>query len=142
MLFPDANSSDILEKTTANLMHMLRKHNIGLRYYYDPADNSYYLKLDDGMLYAVRISDHEDPHSAYRYDIGPHVKQCSRVFEDNFVRYLYPADRIYNLILDILREKQEKIDRYGLDKYIRHRAVIVRSKQNLRGFWVNSIKIL
>lgn len=101
--------------------------------------NSIYLKLDFGVCNSIRISDHPGKkHLKYRYNIGPFVK-VYREEKDRYPRLYYQAGKARNLVRRILRDREDKIARYGPEMY--HRLMQKNRQDNAgnRGFWREAV---
>lgn len=98
--------------------------------------NSIYLKFDYGVANSLRISDHPGKqYLKYRFNLmnrqagTPHYQ----ILREGLVMHFYPPEELDNLVQEILRAKQEKINYYP-----RYDAVIAKAKferNRTRGFW-------
>ena len=80
--------------------------------------NSIYLKLDYGVCCGIRISDHSGRKKYhYRFNVIKNFKGDKIVYFNNLVSYFYTFDEIPQLLNNVQEEKQEKIKKYGIDKY-------------------------
>lgn len=140
---PTITSDNHMVVLAAVLAGELKKHNISLRYYSSVTTSSCYLKLDDGVLHSIRISDHPRKKQLnYRYEIGPHIDCRKTIYHGkNICEKYYPVDAINYLINDILNEKRNRIKRWGKRGYehMRRRNIKIHSKE--MGFWKKSIKL-
>lgn len=129
-------SQSVLDHITDTLVHELKAHGIDLLYYGAYGTKSRYLKMDDGMLHSIRISDHPGKqHLKYRYEIGPHISQQHCVMKQGFPCHKYPADVINQLLTDILKERDTRLRTYGPAKYAYYRQKSVEENRNKKGFW-------
>ncbi len=101
--------------------------------------NSIYLKLDFGVCNSIRISDHPGKkHLKYRYNIGPFVTGY-REETDRYPRLYYQAGKARNLVRRILRDREDRMARYGPDGY---RHLMQKNRQDnagSRGFWREAV---
>ncbi len=92
--------------------------------------NSIYLKLDYGVCNSIRISDHPGKkHLKYRYNIGTFVTGY-REEKDRYPRLYYQAGKTRNLVRRILRDREDKLARYGPDGYRRLMQKNRQDKEN------------
>lgn len=80
--------------------------------------NTVYLKLDEGMAFGVRISDHEDAiHRPYLYNIiTTGIKHKTR-WNGVTHRFYYKPDEFYRCINRILKTRQARIKTMQLARY-------------------------
>jgi hypothetical protein len=101
--------------------------------------NSVYLKLDYGLLYSVRISDHPGKrYLSYRFNAIYHYHGPRYVDSEwNWKREFYslePSD-LNQLCLQIIRLRKRRISAYGY--YVYQEKMIDSKIKNLnsKGFW-------
>lgn len=73
----------------------------------------------------------------YRYNIGLWICEPSKV-RDKYDRYYYPADQVDDLVRQILKDRDEKIRKYGPRAY---ESFMEKNRiHNLyaKGFWDKS----
>lgn len=95
--------------------------------------NSIYLKLDYGVLNSIRISDHRGKkYLKYRYNIGPYVKE----FKTNRDKQIfYRADKAKNLIKKVRKDRIEKMNKYGEQRYKKFMQNNIKENHGKSGFW-------
>ncbi len=104
--------------------------------------NSIYLKLDYGVCNSIRISDHPGKkHLKYRYNIGTFVTGY-REEKDRYPRLYYQAGKTRNLVRRILRDREDKLARYGPDGYRRLMQKNRQDNAGSRGFWQEAVLLL
>lgn len=97
--------------------------------------DSIYLKLDYGVCNSIRISNHNGKrYLKYRYNIGSHIPKY-RMAHDRYDRYYYPACQVAALIRKIEEDRQQKIKRYGPQRYKHMMEENLKEHQNAPGFW-------
>lgn len=80
--------------------------------------SSIYLKLDYGLACGIRIADHPGKKKYnYRFNVIKDYKGDKVIIKDGLVCYFYNFDEIDTLINSVLKEKEEKIKKYGLSNY-------------------------
>lgn len=101
--------------------------------------NSVYLKLDYGLLYSIRISDHPGkPHLNYRFNAIYHYRG-PRYFDTswNWNREFYslrPKD-LNELCLQIIKLRRHRLNTLGYYGYQEKMADLRRQNVNNKGFW-------
>lgn len=122
-----------------HIAEQLLEAGVDIRYYSAYSTSSRYMKLDDGVLDTVRISNHPGkPRLRYRYEIGPHIKKRRTVMKGGYPSHLYPEADIGILIGDILAERARRIDAWGEDRYASFREKNVRDNADAKGFWAQA----
>lgn len=115
------------------LIDILKEEGFILQGYESVTTNSFYLKLDYGVMKTIRISDHPaKSHLKYRYNIGPHHHKKEYVRQTQ--RFFYPEDAINDLVAQIKSDRRDRMDRYGM-KYFDYMQKNLNSKQHTQGFW-------
>lgn len=100
---------------------------------------SIYIKLDYGVGNTIRISDHKGyDHLSYKYNIRLDVKRNYIEKDKNgYIRYYIAPQNSEETILHIIRERDVKVRRMGLEKY----KALMRKKYDVNcetpGFWSN-----
>jgi hypothetical protein len=119
------------------IIQLLIDNGFAIQRYDAISTNSVYLKVDYGVCNSIRISDHIGySHLAYRYEmlIGKmngreHIKKngywCTR----------YGAKNYNELIDDIVRSREKKLQKYGFDGYDRLIDIQIKNNKNKPGFW-------
>lgn len=104
------------------LIQKLKKEGFIIQRYDAIKTKSIYLKLDYGMANSIRISDHKGyRYLSYRYNV-----ECWRECGKRQGRDKHGWDRFYyssckndikQLLQDIKKNKEQRIERYGEEKY-------------------------
>lgn len=133
------NATDIIVERIAK---RLLEAGVDIRYYSAYSTDSRYIKLDDGVLNTVRISNHPGkPRLCYRYEIGPHIKKRETVMKNGYPSHLYPEADIDILIRDILAERRHRINVWGESRYASFREKNIRDNANAKGFWAQAVPL-
>ena len=86
--------------------------------YNSKTTNSIYLKLDYGVCCGIRIADHNGKKKYhYRFNVYKDYKGDRIILRDNLISYFFTFDEIPELIKQVQIEKQNKVSKYGLEKY-------------------------
>lgn len=98
------------------------------------SSNSVYLKLDDGVVGTIRISDHRGKkHLRYKYNL---IKGCYRHKRNDkgIDRYFFPMSDIEILIEKLVYDRQVLKDKYG-ENYGKYMRMNRERGQEKNGFW-------
>lgn len=129
----------VLNQLTNTLIQKLKAHHIDLLYYEAYGTDSRYIKMDDGMLHSIRISNHPGKkHLKYRYEIGPHIDHKYCIHKQGFPCYKYSPKEIDQLIEDILHERKQRMKTYGPHMYTYYRNQNIEENKNKKGFWTKA----
>lgn len=80
--------------------------------------DSIYLKLDFGVCCGIRISNHNGKKKYhYRFNVIKDYKGDKITHFENLISYFYNFEELSQLIEKVVKEKEIKIERYGLTKY-------------------------
>lgn len=106
------------------------------------SSKSVYLKLDCGACNSIRISDHKGyRHLKYRYNIGSWIKK-RRSENDTYPRHYFPVNDASALVRRIVRDRDAKIKRFGIDQY---RSFVrdgeKQGKSATCGFWSQATEV-
>ena len=106
-------------KSIANIIsQQLLKLGFIVHRYNSKTTSSVYLKLDYGVCCGIRIADHNGKKKYhYRFNVYKDYKGDKIIVRDNLVSYFFTFDEIPELIKQVQIEKQNKISKYGLEKY-------------------------
>lgn len=112
-------------------------------YRYDAySTNSVYLKLDFGVCNSIRISDHKGKgYLKYRYNIGSHIKEKG-IQKDRYPRFYYPTEEVREMVKKICSDRDEKVKRYGQQRYEQFMGENKKEHANDKGFWAKSRRVL
>lgn len=105
--------------------------------------NSIYMKLDYGVMNSIRISDHKGKkHLKYRYNLLENRKQVNRHTNDISPRNFYGFQHVEDMLLDIYRDKLDRLNRYGAENYARYmQKNVIKNIGNL-GFWAKCTELV
>lgn len=80
--------------------------------------SSIYLKLDYGVSCGIRIADHPGKKKySYRFNIIKDYKGDKVVYKDGLICYFYDYNELDKVLEEIQKEKQNKLNKYGLSNY-------------------------
>ena len=80
--------------------------------------SSIYLKLDFGLACGIRIADHPGKKKySYRFNVIKNYKGNKVIIKDDLICYFYDYSEIENVIKAVQKEKQDKINKYGIKNY-------------------------
>ena len=80
--------------------------------------DSIYLKLDYGVCCGIRISNHSGKKKYhYRFNVIKDYKGDKIIHFENLISYFYNFEELPQLIEKVVKEKESKINKYGLTKY-------------------------
>ncbi len=100
------------------IIRKLKQKGYLIHKYYSKTTKSIYLKIDYGVCYGIRISDHNGKKKyCYRFNLIKQYAGPKKVMDRGYVRYFYDYKNIDELVADIDKEKQSKIKSYGLYNY-------------------------
>lgn len=108
------NEKKIAEILTTNL----KKLGFVVHRYDAYSTSSIYLKLDFGVCCGIRISNHNGKKKYhYRFNVIKDYKGDKITHFENLVSYFYNFEELPQLLQKVIEEKEEKIKKYGLEKY-------------------------
>lgn len=80
--------------------------------------SSIYLKLDYGVSCGIRIADHPGKKKySYRFNVIKDYKGDKVVYKDGLICYFYDYNELDKVLEEIQKEKQNKLNKYGLNNY-------------------------
>ena len=83
--------------------------------------SSIYLKLDFGLTCGIRIADHPGKKKySYRFNIIKDYVGDKVIIKDGLICRFYDFTELEEVIKAVQKEKQEKINKYGLQNYQKH----------------------
>lgn len=142
MRLHDLRKRDATDVIAEHIAKRLLEAGVDIRYYRAYSTDSRYMKLDDGVLNTVRISNHPGKQRlCYRYEIGPHIKKRKTVMKNGYPSHLYPEADIDILIGNILAERMRRINVWGESRYASFREKNVRDNANAKGFWAKAVPL-
>ena len=116
------------EKSIANiLVHKLIKNGFIVHRYNSFSTNSIYLKLDYGLACGIRIADHPGKKKYnYRFNVIKDYKGDKVITKGDLICYFYDFTELANVLSGAQKEKQAKINKYGIDNYNLYMAELSR----------------
>lgn len=89
--------------------------------YNSHSTSSIYLKLDYGLSCGIRISDHPGKKKySYRFNLIKDYVGDKVILKDGLICHFYDFNELNNVLKAIQQEKQQKINKYGLENYKRY----------------------
>lgn len=80
--------------------------------------SSIYLKLDYGLACGIRIADHPGRKKySYRFNVIKDYKGDKVILKDGLICRFYDFNELDSVLDAVQKEKQEKINKYGLQNY-------------------------
>ena len=108
------NGNDIANKLTSDLI----KLNFIVHRYNSHSTSSIYLKLDYGLSCGIRIADHEGRKKYhYRFNVLKDYKGARAIQRDGLTSYFFNYNELEKVLDAVKKEKQNKIEKYGTQKY-------------------------
>ncbi len=103
------------------LIEKLLENNFIVHRYNSHSTSSIYLKLDYGLSCGIRIADHPGKKKYhYRFNVIKDYEGDKVVVKDNLTSYFFTYNEIENVLDAVIKEKQQKVDKYGIDNYKRY----------------------
>lgn len=98
---------------------------------------SIYIKLDYGVGNSIRISDHNGyDYLSYKYNIRLDIKSdCVKKDKNGFIRYYIAPQNLEEFIQHIIRERDTKVRRIGINKYNEWMKKKYEINNETPGFW-------
>lgn len=102
------------------LIQRLLEMNFIVHRYNSYSTSSIYLKLDFGLSCGIRIADHPGKKKYhYRFNVIKDYKGNKVINRDNLVSYFFDYNELEKVLELVQKEKQSKIEKYGLQKYLK-----------------------
>lgn len=80
--------------------------------------SSIYLKLDYGVSCGIRIADHPGKKKySYRFNVIKDYTGDKVIYKDGLICRFYDFNELENILEAVQKEKQEKLNKYGLQNY-------------------------
>ncbi len=80
--------------------------------------SSIYLKIDYGLACGIRIADHPGKKKySYRFNVIKDYKGDKVILKDGIICYFYDFNELDSVLEAVQKEKQNKLNRYGLKNY-------------------------
>lgn len=86
--------------------------------YNSHSTNSIYLKLDYGLSCGIRIANHPGKKKySYRFNVIKDYVGNKVILKDGLICNFYDFNELDNVVNAVQKEKQDKINKYGLRNY-------------------------
>ena len=86
--------------------------------YNSHSTSSIYLKLDYGLSCGIRIADHPGKKKySYRFNVIKDYVGDKVILKDGLICNFYDFNELDNVVNTVQKEKQDKINKYGLRNY-------------------------
>lgn len=100
------------------LVEKLLDMNFVVHRYNSHSTSSIYLKLDYGLSCGIRIADHSGKKKYhYRFNVLKDYKGDKVINRDSLISYFFNYNEIENVLDAVQKEKQNKLEKYGLQNY-------------------------
>lgn len=107
--------------------------------YLEAKSGSMYIKLDYGVSKSLRIADHDGiNHLRYTYQIGSFISETGEFEHNGTLRHNYRVEDVDKMLADIIRYRDEKVNRYGILTYVDFMNENIQDNSKRRGFWSNA----
>lgn len=117
-----AKNDDIVNK----IREELSGRGIDVAVQYALSTSSAYLSFDGGLLRQARVGDHRGKGYEFLFEIGDHIPKYEEVpgtyRGKPYVRRLYPADAVLDLVRDVATYRAQLRAKYGPEWYEKERA--------------------
>lgn len=132
------NESVDLSAIAQEIISKLKYAGFNILRYDAYSTNSIYLKLDYGVCNTIRVSDHTGKkYLKYRYNLIAGLdKSYSEI--DKCPRYYYSLSDIDLMIKHIISDRDTKIHKYGVARYIKYMNDNKKNHKGDKGFWSQS----
>lgn len=89
--------------------------------YNSHSTSSIYLKLDYGLSCGIRIADHPGKKKySYRFNVIKDYVGNKVIIKDGLICRFYDFNELDSVLKAVQQEKQQKINKYGLENYQRY----------------------
>lgn len=89
--------------------------------YNSHSTSSIYLKLDFGLSCGIRIADHPGKKKySYRFNVIKDYVGNKVILKDGLICRFYDFNELDSVLNAVQQEKQQKINKYGLENYQRY----------------------
>lgn len=114
------------ERRLANkITNMLNKRGFIVELQFSKRSNSIYLILDNGACPGIRISDHRNDYSKYKFNVIKNYIGKRSEYLNGQVKTFYNFKSIGRLIMDVESERSTRIIKFGYSNYRK-----IRDKKN------------
>lgn len=122
------------------IIQLLIDNGFAIQRYDALSTNSVYLKVDYGVCNSIRISDHEGySYLSYKYEmlIGK-MNGREYIKKNGYWCTRYGANNYRELIADIVKNREDKLQKYGYNGYDRLIDMQINKNKDKPGFWKNA----
>lgn len=122
------------DEVTNYLLTTFKEAGFHIMFYASPR-GSRYIKLDYGVSKTIRIADHkEKAHLGYRYNV---IKDTVQRYDKRTKRFYYGWNTkdTFRLVQQIIKDRNDKLERYGIEKYQLYMEQNLNDKRFTEGFW-------
>lgn len=137
-----SNSQEEIKKIADYLVTEFKRLGFIVQRYDAYSSNSVYLKLDYGLSYSIRISDHRGKEKLqYRYNVYTQYVDPTpqRVAKNGVLRYYMGPSHLNGLIVTACKQKQARVDSIGYFNYPSELARIKALNFGKKGFWSKAL---
>lgn len=114
------------ERRLANkITNILNKRGFIVEMQFSKRSNSIYLILDNGACPGIRISDHRNDYSKYKFNVIKNYIGKRSEYLNGQVKTFYNFKSIGRLIMDVESERSTRIIKFGYSNYRK-----IRDKKN------------
>lgn len=128
-------NKEVIKRAAEYLVAKLKENGITVMRYDAYTSSSVYLKLDDGVIGTLRISDHKSKKGLrYKYNL---IKgsQLRKHDAKGVTRYYFPFREIELLVEKILYDRRVLFNKYNESNYIRFMEMNRERGKEQKGFW-------
>lgn len=132
-----------IDNLAEQIITRLKAENFTIQRYNAYSTNSIYLKLDYGLCNSIRISDHKGKKNLdYRYNLLSHYKTIStQTSPRGHLRLYYPFSEVDTMLHRILKDREEKVAKYGELGYVTIMNSSKKKNQDAKGFWSKAVLV-
>ena len=125
-----------VQETAAAIVAMCRKHGIIVLRYDSVSSDSVYLRLDEGVLGTIRISDHKGRKRAkHRYNLLVNGRTYTKNHKDGFTEYFTSLENVDQLFRRVLKERDYLKKTYLPFRYRHYMRVNKTDSVKSTRFW-------
>lgn len=129
------SKSETSKRAAEFLIEKLKESGFKVMRYDAYTTNSIYLKVDDGVVGTIRISDHNGKkHLRYKYNLIKGGSHYSRE-DKGITRYYFPMKEIELLVSKVLYDRQVLLKKYGQNSYNSFMEKNRDKGKESKGFW-------
>jgi len=125
-----------MKDTIEAVIKKLKEKEFHLLGYGSYTTNSYYIKMDYGVVGSLRISDHHGKkHLKYKYNLLSNLTESYIDIQGTFTRHYYTFDDVEEMINDIVSEREEKMNKWPSGVYEAFMNKNQTDSIGKKGFW-------